>query len=256
MASNLSQYEDAYQKAYKANEAIKQQGLTILDAAIERYQPGGQFGKGAMAEYEMGKEKSLATGMQSLIGAGLSNTTVAAGMPLAYEQEVGTPFKLQLEDMRMGRLTDAEMKKVGFLERIQNNYPDPGMFAEMQAKGSSGGGVTYQKSNFLDTWGAPDPAVSARNAAAKIKSDLLTQQTNERNAAAQAKRSALRTNNNKSTGSSTPSMSDADYQALLEKNLGFTVAPTTMTGPQQQTTGSYQKKETSSYNPFNYTGNY
>jgi hypothetical protein len=127
----LQQYETSTAEARQANEQRYQQGMGILDQAIQRYQPGGSFGAGAMAQYEQGKTQAMAQGMQSLVNSGLSNTTMAAGMPLAYEQEVGTPFRLQLNDMRMQNLTDAEKNKTDFISAREDPYPDFGMFANL-----------------------------------------------------------------------------------------------------------------------------
>jgi hypothetical protein len=160
----LGQYEKSYEEARKANELRYQQGLGILDKAIERYQPGGGFGEGAMSLYEQGKTQALASGMQNLVSSGLSNTTIAGGLPLAYEQEVGTPFRLQLEDMRMQNLTGAEQAKAGFIEGRYDPYPDFGMFAQLAMQsamqsGGTGGGVTRELGPMaqqgLDIFGQP-----------------------------------------------------------------------------------------------------
>jgi hypothetical protein len=258
MDSILGKYQKEWDAAKAANEQRYQQGMQILDQAIQRYQPEGDFGKGAESQYNIGKTQAMSQGMSSLIGSGLSNTTVAATMPIKYEQEVGTPFRLQLNDMRMQNLTKAEQAKTAFIQDREDMYPDLNMMAELAMKAQQSENrtttTTYAPST-LSSFGKTDPGISARNAAQKIERQLKDAQRAEANRAAQARRSALTTNNNQNTGSSTPSMSSADYQALLEKNLGFTVAPTTMTGPNLPT-GNYQKKEESTYNPFTYTGNY
>jgi hypothetical protein len=247
MASDiLSQYEKKYAEARKANEQRYMQGLSVLEQAVERYKPGGQFGEGAIAQYEIGKSQALSQGMQHMVSSGLSNTTVAAGMPLAYEQEVGTPFRLQLEDLRMSKLTDAEMRKAEFIQNRQDTYPDLGMMAELQQKASmGGGGVTYQKSDFLENWGKPDPNVRARNAAQEAERKVAYDALTIRNQEADARRAALRkeaySESNKKTETKPATYSDAEYKELLEYNMGFTTAPTTMTGPNQPATNTTTK---------------
>ena len=231
----LASYEKQYRDAFAANEKRYQEGLTLLDQSIARYQPGGQFGQGAMAQYEQGKTQALATGTQSMVNSGLSNTTVAAALPLAYEQEVGTPFRLQLEDMRMQNLTQAEMAKTGFIERRTDSYPDPNMMAQLQMQASSGGGVSYQKSNFLDTWGAPDPGVSARNQTDKIQKEMAYQQQMERNQSADAARRNMTSGTQTQTKGTTPSMSEIDYASILAKNMGLISPPNDMTTRSGQT---------------------
>lgn len=152
----LDKYQQMYQEARAANEQRYSQGIGILDQAIERYSPGGTFGAGAQAQYDIGKRQSMASGQQALVNSGLSNTTVAAGLPLAYEQEVGTPFRLQLNDMRMKNLTSAEQAKTDFIEKREDPYPDFGMFAQlaMQSATSGGGGSTIDWEGF-NTWDNP-----------------------------------------------------------------------------------------------------
>lgn len=131
-------YSKAADEARAANEKRYSQGIGMLDETISRYQPGGDFGKGAMAQYERGKTRALSDASQSLVSSGLSNTTVAASIGKKYEEEVGTSFRLQLEDMRMGRLQEAEMAKVGFMERRTDAYPDASLMAQAAEGAASG----------------------------------------------------------------------------------------------------------------------
>lgn len=142
-SASLKAYEKAAKEAKAANEARYQEAMGIYDQIISQYQPGGQFGQGALAQYEIGKTKALSQGMQNLVSSGLSNTTVAGAMPMQYEQEVGTPFRLQLEDMRMRLLSEAQQNKAGLIERRQDVYPDPNLMANLQSQASSyrGGGM-------------------------------------------------------------------------------------------------------------------
>ena len=90
---------------------------TLLDQIIQRYQPGGEFGKAALATLEQRKGKTLASQQQSLVSAGLSGTTIGAGLGSKFEQEIGTPFRLGVEEQRLGALTQAMQAKAGYLER-------------------------------------------------------------------------------------------------------------------------------------------
>lgn len=73
--------------------------------AIDPYRPGGEFGKGVAARLERGRTKALATGMQSLVGAGLAGTTLAAGLGKKYEEEVAAPTMAGVESERAQRLS-------------------------------------------------------------------------------------------------------------------------------------------------------
>lgn len=164
----LQRYENQYNQARQANLERYGQGIDILKKGIERYQPGGQFGAGAMALYEQGKNKALASGMQNLVGSGLANTTVAGTLPLAYEQEVGSPFRLQLEDMRLQNLTGSERAMADFISARNDPYPDLGMFANLAMQAGQGGGGASGGASFggagagwsgdLNTWEDPNLA--------------------------------------------------------------------------------------------------
>lgn len=159
----LDAYKKAAEQAREANEKRYQEGLGIFSNLEKMYQPGGSFGQGALAQYEIGKKQAMAQGMQNLVSSGLANTTTAAGMPLKYEQEVGTPFRLQLEDMRMQNLGNIMQQKAGFIERRNDVAPDPGMFASLVQQGASspgGGGTTFagyspRAAAGLDAFGQP-----------------------------------------------------------------------------------------------------
>ena len=126
--SLLQQYASLMMKgqaeAKAANEARYKQGMGMWGDIAGLYAPGGEFGKGAEAKYERGRTRNLAEGQQQLISSGLSGTTIAAGLPKKYEEEDGTPFKLQLQDLQTSRYADALKGKAGFLERRTDAYPD------------------------------------------------------------------------------------------------------------------------------------
>ena len=96
------------------NEIIK-----LLNDIIARYKPGGEFGKPEEALLKRAKTKSLAETGQALVSSGLGGTTIGAGAGRKWEEEVGMPSRLQLEDIRSQRLTGAMGAKAGYLERGQ-----------------------------------------------------------------------------------------------------------------------------------------
>jgi len=141
MATTLStlikQFQEQQERARQENLKRYAEAQKLYDEMIKRYQPGGEFGKGAISQYERGKERALAQGVQSLVSSGLYGTTVTAGLPKKYEEEVGTPFRTQLEDIRMGRLTEAEKAKAGLIERREDIGPDPALIAQLAMQASS-----------------------------------------------------------------------------------------------------------------------
>ncbi len=102
---------------------------TLLDEIIQRYQPGGEFGKEALATLETRKGKTLAKQGQSLVTAGLGGSTIGAGLGKKFEEDVGTPFRLGVEEQRLGALTQAMQAKAGYLERGEGRE-----FASAEAK--------------------------------------------------------------------------------------------------------------------------
>lgn len=90
----------------------------LLDKIIARYKPGGEFGKAELALLERAKTKSLATTAQSLVSAGLAGTTAGVGAGRKWEEEIGMPSRLRLEDIRTERLTQAMGAKAGYIERV------------------------------------------------------------------------------------------------------------------------------------------
>lgn len=236
----LEKYEQMYNQARAANEQRYQEGMGILDQAISRYQPGGGFGQGAMAQYEQGKQQGLASGMQNLVGSGLSNTTIAGTLPLAYEQEVGTPFRLQLEDMRMQNLTQAERAKTGFIEGRQDTYPDFGMFAQLamqSAMSGGGGGVSYGGSPFpsdqpgysgiMNDYGRSGGSASSGGSGTGMWDLVGGSGSGGSTVKGQTATSGNMnpyytpgvTGTGPSSGLSGGSMSESDYQTLLQQNM-------------------------------------
>jgi hypothetical protein len=137
----VGQFQTQADEARAANEARYGQGLGIYDQIISMFQPGGGFGAGQMEQYERTKEQALATQQQSAITSGLGNVTTQLGAESAYEQRVGVPFKLQLADLVTERLTGAMGEKAGFIERREDEAPDPRLMADL-VMGAEAGPVT------------------------------------------------------------------------------------------------------------------
>ena len=85
----------------KGSGGLTSAALAAYQKAIAQYQPGGGFMKGIEAGLERGRTKSMASGMQSLVSSGLSNTTTAAGLGKKYEEEVGAPTRAGAESQRV-----------------------------------------------------------------------------------------------------------------------------------------------------------
>ena len=95
-----------------------QTALAEMRKIEQIYAPGGSFLKGAEATYEKGKKKSLAATTQAMVSRGLFGTTTSANVEKAYEEDIGAPWRLQIEDVRMQRLSEALQGKASVLQNI------------------------------------------------------------------------------------------------------------------------------------------
>lgn len=138
MATALEEWKKAQEKANAANEKRYNEAKGIYSGIASQYAPGGQFMSGALANYERQKLRDMSTANQSLVSSGLFNTTIAAGLPSKYEEEVGNPFRLNLEDIRMQRESEAKTNLAGLIERREDVAPDPSLFAQLMQGANSG----------------------------------------------------------------------------------------------------------------------
>lgn len=134
----IAQYSEREEEARAANIRRQEQVTSIFDEIIARYGPGGTYG--AAAEALLGQEKVRDVGAttQRDITRGLYGIR-------PYEQEweatVGAPARLRLEDIKMERLSQAQLGKAGFLERIEEPYPDYGALMQAVSAQAGAGGA-------------------------------------------------------------------------------------------------------------------
>lgn len=120
----IAGFGQAAAQARAANIARQRRIETMYSEMMQRYQPGGAFERRGLGEIERARTRGVGQEMQQMIGAGLYGTTTAAGVPRQWEAEVGAPARLRLEDIMQQRLTGIQQQKAGFLERVQEPYPD------------------------------------------------------------------------------------------------------------------------------------
>jgi len=155
MPSLYEMYQQQGEQVRLSQEQRKTAIEEIFDKVISMYSPGGAFGKGYEAQLAGQKVQDVGSAKQSAISSGLYGLR-------NYGQEwgatVGAPARLKLEDIKMERLSSAMMGKAGFLEGIQEPYPDYSTL--MQATAAQGAtqnktfsrtiGGTYGASSFPD----------------------------------------------------------------------------------------------------------
>lgn len=112
------------ERARQANIARQQRIEEMYGLMEQRVQPGGAFERRGLAEIETARTRGVGREMQQMISSGMYGTTTAAGIGRGWEAEVGAPARGRLEDVMQQRLTGIQMQKAGFLERIEEPYPD------------------------------------------------------------------------------------------------------------------------------------
>jgi len=173
MASILGAFQAAQTSANRANLARYKEGIGIYDQIISRYGKEGGFVKGQTAQLERTKKKDIASGMQSMVSSGLAGSTAAAGLPGAWEEDVGAGARLNIADVAGQRMSQAQLGKAGFIERRQDTGPDPSLVSSlMQGMGrSEGAGASdpYGPGGYLrDPW-KKSPATYAAQRAHQAK---------------------------------------------------------------------------------------
>lgn len=127
----VGQFQEQAEAARAANEARYAQGMGIHEQLVGDFGQGGTLQTAMMGQYQRQKERDLATQKQQMISSGLMNTTIAAGMPAAYEEQVGTPYKMQMADLMAQRQAGAMQGQVGFIGRREDTPPSPELMASL-----------------------------------------------------------------------------------------------------------------------------
>jgi len=155
----IARFQAQQAAARRANELRYAQALKLYDQIIKQYETGGGFGAGWEAQLGRQKVKDIAAGQQSLVSGGLFGTTITAGLPKKWEEEVGTPARLKLEDIRMERLSQALQAKAGLIERREDIGPDYATIAALAAKAAAAPQIAYGQATpqFAGGYGAGSP---------------------------------------------------------------------------------------------------
>ena len=125
-----------------------------FEKAIAQYAPGGGFGKGVEAGLERGRVKSIASGTQVMVSAGLMGTTVPAGLGKKYEEEVAAPTRAGVESERSQRLSSLYATQAGTEQGAYESEQNRSLQEYMQ-RYSGGGGSRGVSTPGLDAFGSP-----------------------------------------------------------------------------------------------------
>ena len=130
----IGQISRQQSSARQANIARRGQIEGMYDKMMGMVGPGGAFEKRGLGEIERAKTKGVGKETQSLISGGMFGTTTAAGVGRKWEADVGAPARLRLEDIMQQRQLGVMGQKAGFLERIEDVYPDYSSLLQMLAR--------------------------------------------------------------------------------------------------------------------------
>jgi len=120
--------------ARQANIARRKQIESLYGRMMGMVQPGGAFERRGLAGIERQKTKGVGREMQQMISSGMYGTTTAAGVGRRWEADVGAPARLRLEDIMQQRQLGIMGQKAGFLERIEDVYPDYSSLLQLLAR--------------------------------------------------------------------------------------------------------------------------
>jgi uncharacterized protein with gpF-like domain len=127
-----SLYEDLQKResgARAANIAREKEIRGIYGQEIAQYEEGGAFKQAGLADIERTKTRAIGAGTQQMISSGMYGTTTAASIPVQAEAQAGQA-RLKLEDLLQQRVTQAKRGLAGFVERIEDPYPDYNMLLQ------------------------------------------------------------------------------------------------------------------------------
>ena len=127
----LARFEKQQEEARRMNEQRYAEAQQLYNQVISQYEPGGDFGKGYIAQLERTKQRTVAGQQQQLVSSGLFGTSVTAGLGQKFEEEVGQPARLRLEDLRRSRYAQALQAKAGLVERREDIGPDYRTIAQL-----------------------------------------------------------------------------------------------------------------------------
>lgn len=133
--SGLIRQIGAQQASARAANIARQKRIeSLYGRMMGMVSPGGAFEKRGLADIERQKTKGVGTEMQQMISSGMYGTTTAAGAGRRWEADVGAPARLRLEDIMQQRQLGVMGQKAGFLERIEDVYPDYSSLLQMLAR--------------------------------------------------------------------------------------------------------------------------
>ena len=94
------EYGGTLTKAGTTPTSLSAAAKSAFTSAEESLQPGGGFDAGVKAQLERARTQHMASGMSSLVSAGLANTTAGAGLASKFAENVEAPALAGVESER------------------------------------------------------------------------------------------------------------------------------------------------------------
>ncbi len=118
-------------KQTAATKAREKQISAIYDSIISMFGAGGSYGQGVLASLDRQKTQDVASAAQSMVDTGLYGTTTTAGLGKKWEEEIGVPSRMKLEDVKAEKLSTAKLGKAQFLTNIEQPTMDYGLLSQL-----------------------------------------------------------------------------------------------------------------------------
>jgi len=118
-------YEQITSKA-KADNVAREKEIRNIYANVLNEISGSNASLRAsgLKDIETQSKQLVGQETQQMISSGLYGTTTAAGIPTKVASTFTQPARLKLEDLLSARKREVQLGLAGFVERIENPYPD------------------------------------------------------------------------------------------------------------------------------------
>lgn len=120
----LSSYQKLADQARVANLKREQEIRGLYGGIIGQNTKESPFYKAGMQDIETESQRLVGQETQGLISSGLYGTTTAASVPTKVATQFTQPSRMKLEDILQQRKGEAQLGLAGFVERINEPYPD------------------------------------------------------------------------------------------------------------------------------------
>lgn len=146
-------YTQSYEETAARNAAREAEIRRLLEANLKTYEPEGAFAKAG----ERAIEQTYAKDVSRMIGAGLYGTTAVESTAGAARRQ----GRLTLESLLEEGKSRARSAYAGFIERIEDEYPELGgltqAYASMASVPSMSGTSPSTRPGWAIGYGQPDP---------------------------------------------------------------------------------------------------